>query len=109
VKDSQQKVAEFVQKHELEATPAFRLIDLFAELGEIASEAAGSTEYGAEEDELEVSEDELGDTLFSPLSFAEAADIDAEQALETSLDKYRERIDESGSSGVRKLEQIIFY
>jgi len=99
VKDSQQKVLDFIEKHELEATPAFRLIDLFAELGEIASEAASSTKYGIEEDGLEVSEDELGDALFSLLSFAEAADIDAEQALETSLDKYRERIDESGSPG----------
>ena len=95
----QEKVAEFIEKHEMDATTAFRLIDVFAELGEIASEAAKSADYGLEEESIEISEDEFGDALFSLLSLAEAADIDAEKALEGSLEKYRSRISEKGDPG----------
>lgn len=99
MKSEQEKVAEFLGKHEMDATAAFRLIDVFAELGEIASEAAKSSAYGLEEHDMEISEDEFGDALFSLLSLAEATDIDAEKALEGSLEKYRSRIDEKGDPG----------
>ncbi len=99
MKSDQEKVAEFIDKHDMEATAAFRLIDVFAEMGEIASEAAKSSDYGMNEEELDISEDEFGDALFSLLSLAEAADIDAEEALEGSLEKYRSRIDEKGDPG----------
>jgi NTP pyrophosphatase (non-canonical NTP hydrolase) len=96
---NQEKVAEFIEKHDMDATPAFRIIDVMAELGEVASDAAKSADYGQREEELEVKEDEIGDALFSLLSLAESLDIDAEKALEKSLQKYGSRIDEKGDAG----------
>ena len=97
--DSQNRVAAFVDEHDMDADPAYRVLDLAAEVGEIAADAAKSSEYGASPDELSVSEDELGDALFALLATAEALDIDAEAALETSLGKYERRLGESGDAG----------
>lgn len=99
MESSQEKVAEFIEKHDMDATTAFRLIDVFAEIGEIASDAAKSADYGQDEENLDVKEDEVGDALFSLLSLADALDIDAEEALDSSLEKYSSRIDEKGDAG----------
>jgi len=97
--DAQDRVAAFVDDHDMDADPAYRVLDLAAEVGEIAADAAKSGEYGASPEELTVNEDELGDALFALLATADALDVDAEQALETSLVKYERRLDESGSAG----------
>jgi len=97
--DSQDRVAAFVDEHDMDADPAYRVLDLAAEVGEIAADAAKSSDYGDAPDELSVSEDELGDALFALLATAESLDIDAEAALETSLAKYEHRVDESGDPG----------
>ena len=39
----QQKVAEFVDDHELQGDPVFQILDLAAEVGEIAADATKST------------------------------------------------------------------
>jgi NTP pyrophosphatase (non-canonical NTP hydrolase) len=70
-----------------------------AEIGEIASDAAKSSEYGMNEENLEVKEDEIGDALFSLLSLASDLEIDADKALQKSLEKYGSRIDETGDAG----------
>ena len=93
---SQQKVEEFIRENNLEGTTAFRILDLMSEIGEIASDAAKSTDYGLSEEELEVKEDEIGDALFSLLAVAIDLDVNAEDALEKSLEKYSERIQDSG-------------
>jgi NTP pyrophosphatase (non-canonical NTP hydrolase) len=97
--DAQDRVAAFVDEHDMDADPAYRVLDLAAEVGEIAADAAKSSEYGAAPEELTVSEDELGDAVFALLATADALDIDAEEALETSLAKYERRLDGSGSAG----------
>jgi len=97
--DAQDRVAAFVDEHDMDADPAYRVLDLAAEVGEIAADAAKSGEYGAAPEELTVSEDELGDAVFALLATADALDIDAERALETSLAKYERRLEESGSAG----------
>lgn len=97
----QEKVEEFIERNELEGTTAFRVIDLFAEVGEIASDAAKSADYGLKEEDLDVEKDEIGDALFSLLAVASDLDIDAGEALESSLEKYRERIETSGDAGSR--------
>ncbi|WP_123535900.1 MazG nucleotide pyrophosphohydrolase domain-containing protein [Halosimplex salinum] len=97
--DAQDRVAAFVEANDMDADPAYRVLDLAAEVGEIAADAAKSSEYGASPDELTVSEDELGDALFSLLATADALDIDAEAALAESLAKYERRLDESGDAG----------
>ncbi|QLH76628.1 nucleotide pyrophosphohydrolase [Halosimplex rubrum] len=97
--DAQDRVAAFADEHDMDADPAYRVLDLAAEVGEIAADAAKSSEYGAAPEELAVSEDELGDAVFALLATADALDIDAEEALETSLAKYERRLAESGSAG----------
>ena len=97
--EMQEEVEEFVEEHDMEATHVFRIIDLLAEIGEIASGAAKSSDYGLNESEMNVKEDEIGDALFSLLSVAIELDIDAEKALEKSLEKYRDRIEERGDAG----------
>ncbi|WP_436932791.1 MazG nucleotide pyrophosphohydrolase domain-containing protein [Halosimplex halobium] len=97
--DAQARVAAFVDEHDMDADPAYRVLDLAAEVGEIAADAAKSGEYGAAPEEVAVSEDELGDAVFALLATADALDIDAEEALETSLAKYERRLEESESAG----------
>lgn len=97
--DAQDRVAAFVETHDMDADPAYRVLNLAAEVGEIAADAAKSSEYGAAPDDLSVSEDELGDALFSLLATAEAVGIDAGDALDGSLAKYERRLDESGDAG----------
>ncbi|WP_255149815.1 MazG-like family protein [Halorarius halobius] len=97
--DRQERVATFVADHELDCHPAYRLLDLAAEVGELAADANRTTEYGVEPDALAVERDEVGDTLFAVLALADALDIDADAALEESLDKYESRIDSTGSAG----------
>jgi NTP pyrophosphatase (non-canonical NTP hydrolase) len=97
--DEQERVARFLDEHDLHGDPAYRVLDLAAEVGEVAADAAKSAEYGAAPDELDVNEDELGDALFSLLAAAEALDIDAGEALDTALAKYERRLDETGRAG----------
>ena len=95
----QRRVAAFLDDHGLDADPAYRVLDLAAEVGEVAADAAKSSEYGADPDSLAVSEDELGDALFSLLALCEGLDVDAADALETSLSKYEARIEGTGRAG----------
>ena len=90
--DEQTAVAEFVAEHDIEAPPAYRLLDLVSEVGELAKDAAESTDYGSAPEEIEIAEDELGDTLFALFALADAAGIDAEDSLETALSKYERRL-----------------
>jgi NTP pyrophosphatase (non-canonical NTP hydrolase) len=99
--DAQQRVAEFVAEHDAEAPPEFHLLDLVSEVGELAKDANESSEYGDSPGDVAVSEEELGDVLYSLLALAESLDVEAEDALDVALAKYEERIDEDGdmSSG----------
>jgi len=97
--EAQQRVAEFLAATDLHAPPVYRLLDLQAEVGEIAADAAKSSGYGADPESLAVPEDELGDALFALLALAEELDVDAGAALETSLAKYEARIDADGDAG----------
>ena len=97
----QDRVATFVETHDLEAPPAFRLLDLVSEVGELGKAAAESTGYGERPGDVSVPEDEVGDALFALLALAESLDVDAGEALEAALSKYERRLDERGepSSG----------
>lgn len=92
----QEKVAEFMEKHDLDGTPEFRILDLVSEIGEVAKDATESAEYGLEPGELYVKEDEVGDVLFALLSLSDSLGIDAGDALEKALSKYESRIDGKG-------------
>lgn len=95
----QRAVAAFLAEHDLDAAPAYRILDLAAEVGEVAADAAKSSDYGHDPDSLAVSEDELGDALFSLLTVCEGLDVDAGEALETALSKYEARIETTGQAG----------
>lgn len=97
--DEQQRVAAFVDQHGLEAPPAFRLLDLLSELGEVAKDVNESTGYGTEPETVAVSTDELGDTLFALLALAEALDVDAGEALDVALEKYERRLETGETPG----------
>lgn len=97
--DEQERVAAFLAANDLHAPPAYRLLDLAAEVGELAADAAKTSDYGAAPEELTVSEDELGDALFALLALATELDLDAGAALATSLAKYDERMDGGDGPG----------
>lgn len=94
----QQRVVSFADRHDLDADPAFRILDLAAEVGEIAADAAKSSGYGDRPDELAVSNDEIGDALFSLLLVADSLDVDAGEALDEAIAKYERRLGETGSA-----------
>lgn len=99
--DAQETVADFLDAHDLHTDPAYRLLDLTAEVGELAADATASTDYGVSPERLDLSRDELGDALFALLALAEETDTDAEAALAESLAKYERRMtgDPEGSPG----------
>lgn len=94
----QEQVAEFLAEHDLDGDPAYRILDLASEIGEIAKDAADSTDYGSSPEDLDVKSDELGDALFALLAVAESLDVDAGAALDEALAKYRERLDDTGTA-----------
>ncbi|AFZ72581.1 MazG nucleotide pyrophosphohydrolase domain-containing protein [Natronobacterium gregoryi] len=91
--DAQRQVAAFVEEYGLETPPAFRLLDLVSEVGELAKDANVSTDYGDDPAALELSSDEVGDALFALLALADDLEIDADAALEEALEKYEQRMD----------------
>lgn len=99
MRENQRQVAAFLDEADLHAPPAYRLIDLTAEVGEVAADAAKSSGYGADPAALSVSRDELGDVLFAALALAEELDVDAEDALAESIAKYEARLDADGIAG----------
>jgi NTP pyrophosphatase (non-canonical NTP hydrolase) len=94
----QEQVAAFVADHDMESDPAYRILDLAAEVGEIAADATKSTGWGEDPEALDVKRDEIGDALFSLLAAADELDVDAGEALDDALAKYRRRIRETGSA-----------
>ena len=92
--DAQQQVAEFVTEHDLETPPAYRVLDLASEVGELAKDANESTDYGTTPADLEISADEVGDVLFATLALADALEVDADDALQEALAKYESRLED---------------
>ncbi|UTF55038.1 MazG-like family protein [Natronosalvus rutilus] len=97
--DTQNDVAAFLERHDLETDPAYRALDLSSEVGEVAKELTESTAYGADPDAAAIARDELGDALFALLALCTEVDVDAGAALEESLEKYERRLETSGSAG----------
>ena len=97
--DPQRRVAAFLDDNDLHAPPAYRVLDLASEVGELAKEVTTSTDYGTSPASVAVADDELGDALFCLLALCEETGTDAERALETALAKYESRLDENGTAG----------
>jgi len=97
--NQQEKVADFIEKHDMDGTPEFRILDLVSEIGEVAKDATKSTGYGVEPEKISVKKDEIGDVVFSVFAVAESLDIDAKEALDIAIEKYERRIDQKGDPG----------
>ena len=97
--DEQELVATFIERHDLDCPLPHRVLDLESEVGELAKEVLVSTEYGTNPDDASIAVDEVGDALFALLALADAADIDAGEALGVAVEKYEGRLDESGGAG----------
>jgi len=95
----QERAVAFAAEHDLDGDPAYRLLDLASEVGELAADACATTEYGARRGEFDLSEDEVGDALFSLMLVADSVDVEVREALETALEKYERRIESEGRAG----------
>lgn len=95
----QRRVAQFLDEHGMDADPAYRILDLAAEVGEVAADAAKSSQYGESPDDLAVTDGELGDALFALLALADELGMDAGDALAASMETYERRVDETGAAG----------
>lgn len=92
-KDSQKTVEDFVNERGLSLDVQARLLDLQAEVGELAKEYLIASEYGRQEFEKTIDwEAEMGDVLFSLIALALASGVSLEQALDDALKKYRQRL-----------------
>lgn len=99
---AQHKVKEFCDQFNLGAPTAARLLDLCAELGELAKEWLKSTQYGKRTQSLPATEDwqaELGDVLFALLCLANESGVDVDHALNQAMERYRQRIEGTGHPG----------
>ena len=96
----QQKVADFVDAHDLRTGAEFRLLDLVSELGELSKEALKATGYGRRPFIPDQSwDDELADVFFSLVCLANSTAVDLEKALEGALTKYGQRLERRGDAG----------
>jgi NTP pyrophosphatase (non-canonical NTP hydrolase) len=98
--DLQQLVAEFVAANGLSAEVEARLLDLHAEVGELAKEWLKASEYGKGEFAAgDAWAEEMGDVFFSLLALAESSGVDLEAALRVALKKYAQRVRQRGDAG----------
>lgn len=84
----QRKVAEFIEAHKLRTSVPSRILDLVAEVDELAKEVLASTGYGRTA--LRPSEswrEELGDAFFALVCLANNTNVDLEKVLEQALTK----------------------
>lgn len=96
----QQRVANFVETCELEASVDVRTLDLASEVGELAKEVLKGTGYGRRQFEpLQGWENELGDVLFAIVCLANTTGVDLEAALDGALHKYQERLGSKSDAG----------
>lgn len=97
--EEQDRVADFLDEHDLRTSPTYRVLDLASEAGELAKDVNESSDYGVRPEKGTVSQVEVGDALFCVLALADEAGIDAGAALDEALSKYEARLVERESPG----------
>jgi NTP pyrophosphatase (non-canonical NTP hydrolase) len=99
-KSPQQRVAEFTDQFDLDATVQMQLLDLNSESGELAKEFLVATSYGQKEFHATPEwENEIGDVYFALLCVAEKSGVDLERALDGVMKRYADRVHEHGTAG----------
>lgn len=98
--DDQERVARFIADHDLGGDASTWVHDLQSELGEVSKEVLKASDYGNREPEFSADmRGEVGDLYFSLLGLADALGVDLSAALDEALEKYGERMEETGSAG----------
>lgn len=98
--DTQEQIATFVQKHQLDTTVPARVLDLVSEVGEVAKEVLKGSDYGKTDfSPTDEWESELADAFFSLICIANSTGVDLDSALNTVLQKYEQRLAEKGDAG----------
>ena len=104
MKKLQAKVKQFCQENKMESPIEHRVLDTLSELGEVAKEVLKMSNYGQKPLEYRAEiKAELGDVLYSLITIANAFEVDLEEAVHQSIDKYQQRLDKKGSAGSEKL------
>ena len=91
-----QPLQEFINKYHLETQPAFSLLDIMSELGEVAKELLKSTDYGrrpGDADPVRMRE-EIGDLMFAVAYLSTLYDVDPEAAMWESVRKFERRLEQ---------------
>ena len=90
---NQHKVKEFIKDNNLSTSIEVRLIDLVSEVGELSKEIITGSSYGKSEySQTSETKSELGDVFFSLIELANLLDVDIDEALDSVLIKYADRI-----------------
>ena len=100
MREQQRTVGSFAKAHGLGQDPQARMLDFVSEVGELSKELLKASGYGERPVTPTASmEEELGDCVFSLLCLSDSLEIDAQQALELVLEKYRRRFSQTGQIG----------
>ncbi len=98
MKELQNQVEHFIQQHELQTTAECFALDIVSEIGEVAKEILRASNYGRKTPESRNKvASELGDLLYSLIALANHLEVDLENQLHKTLDKYRRRIAQGGT------------
>ncbi len=93
MKELQKNIKEFCTKHNLDSPVEHRILDTMSELGEVSKEILKMSNYGREKfilnDKLN---SELGDLFYSLITVANTFDIDLEEEVFKSINKYKKRL-----------------
>ncbi|MBT4210079.1 MAG: nucleotide pyrophosphohydrolase [Candidatus Komeilibacteria bacterium] len=100
MKKLQDNIKIFCEENKLDLSVEHRVVDLMSEVGELSKEILLSTSYGKSKfrstDNLK---NELGDVFYSLIVLANYFDIDMEEILYKTLDKYKKRVKNKSDLG----------
>ena len=89
-----QPLREFIAQHNLETQPAFSLLDVMSELGEVAKLLLHSTNYGQHPEAADSAQmrEAIGDLMFAVAYLSTLYDVDPEAALWESVRKFKSKL-----------------
>ena len=90
-----QPLRAFIAQHHLETQPAYSLLDIMSELGEVAKELLQGTDYGRSPGEADPGrmQEKIGDLMFAVAYLSTLYDVDPEAAMWESVRKFERRLD----------------
>ena len=102
----QYEVMNFVNWNNLEIPVVDRMLDLTAEIGELAKELLKASDYSHQVIKLDKEswQDEIGDVFFSLICLANSTDVNLLYALSGALVKYQARLLHKGDAGSEKVD-----